>query len=276
MTGVLSFVQTNWHIFTLIAILLGGHSLATQRFSRARTLVTELQLVWALSLVYSLVRGVIAGDAGIARENAELVMQLERGLGLFHEAWLQEQLTGNDWLAWFWNWVYVWWHWPMIAAVLIWLCLRHPEEYVVYRNAFIVSGLIGFTMFAVFPCAPPRFTPDLGVVDTVTDRAIFDNILLPPGLANLYAAMPSLHEGWNLLIGLALYRNARPVAIRAFGLMMPAIMFVSIVATGNHFILDGLVGLAVAQFGLVAATAWSTRARLAQPEGDVDLAGVPT
>jgi hypothetical protein len=127
----------------------------------------------------------------------------------------------------------------------------------------LISGCLGLICFALFPAAPPRFLPEFGFQDTVQQRAIFSNILLPPGLTNTYAAMPSLHAGWNLIIGIALFRHATRWPVRLFGILMPIAMYWPIIVTGNHFILDGLVGDTFAEIGLIAASVLAARAMVA-------------
>ena len=79
----------------------------------------------------------------------------------------------------------------------------------------IVTGVAGLVIFAVFPVAPPRLT-DLPLLDTITVHAKGYRSVLPPSLVNEYAAMPSFHAGWNLLLGVMLFRASHNVAVRAF------------------------------------------------------------
>jgi hypothetical protein len=153
------------------------------------------------------------------------------------------------------NWIYVWFYWPVLAAVLIWLFRRHQPHYPLYRNAMLVSGAIGLVLFTLFPVAPPRFLGGLEFADTVAVRSFAYHVLLPQGLANQYAAMPSLHAGWILLVGIAVARHASSTYWRAFGIAMPVLMFLAIVATANHYIIDGIVGDSVALLGLGCAYA---------------------
>jgi hypothetical protein len=81
-------------------------------------------------------------------------------------------------------------------------------------------------------------------------------VLQPPAFVNQYAAMPSLHFGWDLLIGLMLFWNARTRLVRAIGLAMPVAMYAAIVLTANHYLVDGVVGGAVALTGLTVAVRW--------------------
>jgi hypothetical protein len=151
------------------------------------------------------------------------------------------------------NWIYIWGHWPVIIAVGVYLFRFHRQDYRLLRNAMFLSGFIGFAFFAFFPVAPPRLVdPDL--IDTVTLHSNAYRALQPPGLTNQYAAFPSLHFGWNLLVGFALWRVSTRVLLRLLAVAGPTAMGIAVVATANHFVLD-LAGGAV----IVSAGLWIAR-----------------
>ena len=136
--------------------------------------------------------------------NAEAVERLERTLGIGWEQAVQSLVLGSAVLVTLANWVYIWGHWPVIIAAATFLYLRRPIHYRVLRNALITSGLIGFVFFYLVPdgaAAPGRD----GLVDTVLQHSHAYRALQPPSLTNQYAAMPSLHFGWNLLVGIVLF-----------------------------------------------------------------------
>jgi hypothetical protein len=193
-------------------------------------------------LLYFVIRGLVTSSPELAYGNAARLIDLEQRLGLFHEAAVQQWALDWPILPSVANWIYIWGHWPVIVATLIWLAVWHPSRYPMFRNAMIVSGLCGFLFFAAFPVAPPRLLADGGFVDTITLQSNAYRVLQPPSLANPYAALPSFHFGWNLLMGIAIFRYARSRWVSAIGLLLPIAMFWSIVTTANHFIVDGLVG----------------------------------
>jgi membrane-associated phospholipid phosphatase len=141
----------------------------------------------------------------------------------------------------------------VIISVGAWLLWSSPHKYRILRNGFLISGAIGLVVFATFPVAPPRLL-EIGLIDTVTERSTAYRILQPPAFVNQYAAMPSLHFGWDLLIGIVLVRHARPRYVRAVGILLPLAMGWAVVATANHFLVDSLAGAALALFGLLVAT----------------------
>jgi hypothetical protein len=256
----MSFIINYWQLFALIAVLLYfKHAVSQRVVARWLALAGELALVWAMALSYFVVRGMKLDNGDLAQDHADRVIGFERQLRIFHEPWLQREVMHRDWMMHLANFVYVWWHWPLIVAVLVWLYIKRPDDYPVYRNAFLISGAVGLLIFAAYPVAPPRFMHEYGFADTVNKRAIFNNILLPPSLTNVYAAMPSLHAGWNLLIGIALFKHGTRPAVRAFGVLMPLAMYAAIVLTGNHYIVDGLAGDTIAELSLLAALAFHAR-----------------
>jgi hypothetical protein len=213
----------------------------------------ELLLVAAGFLVYFGVRAVTQGSHVEAAEHARTLVSVERALGIYWEPSIQAAVTSHQALVTLANWVYIWGHWPLIAAVAVWLFTRHPEAFRRTRTAFFVSGAIGMVFFILFPAAPPRLLDD-GFMDTVARYSHAYRALQPPSLVNRYAAFPSLHFGWDLLIGLALVANARSIAARALGVAMPVAMAIAVVMTANHWIIDVAAGAAIALLGLAIAT----------------------
>jgi PAP2 superfamily protein len=215
-------------------------------------LLREMALVIFAYFAYFAVRGTTMGSEARAVANAEKVVGFERAIGLFREPAMQDAILDNRGLVNLMNWMYVWGHWPLIILVAAWLFLNHQSTYRLYRNAFLISGAIGLVIFALFPVAPPRLA-DIDIVDTVTLHSNSYRVLQPPGLVNQYAAVPSLHFGWNLLIGIVLFTRGRSVVTRATGLAVPPVMFLAIVLTANHYIIDAVLGGMVALTGLAIA-----------------------
>jgi hypothetical protein len=209
----------------------------------------EISLVVFAYFAYFAVRGITEGAEAQALANAERVVTFERTLGILWEPTWQSAILSHAALVDFFNWIYVWGHWPVIIIVATWLFTTRPDSYRLYRNAFILSGAIGLVIFATFPVAPPRLAGQIDVVDTVTLHSHSYRVLQPPGLVNQYAAVPSLHFGWNMLIGFAIITNARSLPVKLIGALIPPIMFLAIVLTANHYIIDAVAGAAVAGIG---------------------------
>jgi hypothetical protein len=232
--------------------------------------LTEVVVLLSAVLLYFLVRGATEGSAAAAAENGMRIVEWERSLGLYHEEWLQSLIVDDQRLVTLMNWIYIWGHWPVIAVVATWLLVEHRGAYAQVRTAFLISGGIGLVIFATFPVAPPRLL-DLGMVDTVTEQSRAYRVLQPPQLTNIYAAMPSLHFGWNLLVGLTLARVSTHWTAKAFGILMPMAMLAAVVLTANHYILDAVAGGAVAMSGLAVAVGLQrVRGRLELRRADME------
>ncbi|MEZ5409183.1 MAG: phosphatase PAP2 family protein [Acidimicrobiales bacterium] len=221
----------------------------------ALELARQVTVVGLAILLYFGVRGLTQGDHATAVAHGFDVLAIERRLGLDREHWAQGLIVDRPVLTMVWNWIYIWGHWPVIAATLIWLHRADRRAYLVLRNALCLSGAIGLVIFASYAVAPPRLMP-IGLVDTVTEHSTSYRVLQPPALVNRYAAVPSLHVGWNLLIGVALWRASRRRLIRAVAVAGPVLMATAVVVTANHYVIDGMVGAAV------ALTGWALSGRL--------------
>jgi membrane-associated phospholipid phosphatase len=234
---------------------------------------TDVAVVASGVATYFGVRGLTAGDADVAVDHAHDVLAVEKELGLDVEAGVQALLVDVEPLTTVANWVYIWGHWPVIAGVLLWLALRNRTVFLRLRNAMVASGLMGLCVYTTYPVAPPRLA-GMGFVDTITEQSSSYRVLQPPAFVNQYAAMPSLHVGWDLLVGLAVVAAAGSVTVRTLGRLMPVLMGAATVLTANHYVLDVLVGAA---FGLAgwAVALWLERRREARAGGPAPSVGLP-
>jgi hypothetical protein len=237
--------------------------------------VEQFLLIFGAALLYFAVRGYTEGSAARAVDHGIDLLRLEERLGLDLELGVQSIVVDRRWIVTLANWVYIWGHWPVIALSLFWLHRRHRSRYLVLRNGLFISGAIGLVIFALYPVAPPRLAP-LPLVDTVTEFSTSYRVLQPAALVNKYAAMPSLHVGWNIIVGFTVYRVARSRIVRSFSAVLPVLMAVAVVVTANHYVIDGFVGAMVAAFGLWAAHALRrVRRRSSASVAGADVPGAP-
>ncbi len=213
---------------------------------RVSRLLFELSLILPAYFSYHLVRGAVNGRVDDAFVNASKLIHVEQILGIFWEVPLQRLILNHQLLIDLFNGIYIWGHIPVIGALAIWIFAFRRDVFARYRNAFLISGAIGLVFFIALPVAPPRFLGEVGFVDTVTLHDTAYRVLQPPALVNQYAALPSLHFGWNLLMGLAVFETTRSWLPRAFAVFMPTLMLSGIIFTANHYILDAVLGAAVA------------------------------
>ena len=143
----------------------------------------------------------------------------------------------------------------MTGVFFLWLYRRSRPAFRIFRNGFLASTAIALVVHRFFPTAPPRLA-DVGLVHPGFGLA---------GLSNPVAAMPSLHAGWALGVGIGVVRYARPLWWRVAGALYPPAVVLTIVATGNHFFLDAFAGMAVLGLGFGLASAL-TRGRVRVPQ----------
>jgi hypothetical protein len=211
----------------------------------------EAVLVVLAFQAYRLVRLASEGNRAIAVRHGTTILRWEQRVGLAWEHGVQDFVLRHDGLLAFCNTWYTWAFWPTVTGTMLVLYLWHPKLYRRYRNAVFLSGAIGLTVFALFPTAPPRML--VGFVDTVHEFSSAGGFAHPTGFTNEYAAMPSFHVGWLLLAGAALMPLLRRRALHTLLLLPAAVMFFVVMATANHYVLDGLAGAAIVVLGLAAA-----------------------
>ncbi len=210
----------------------------------------QVLIMLACYVAYDISRALAQGREAVAMANGVFFMNLEKALGIWWEPWVQGRVSAVEPLMTALVWVYQYAHLPIIIGSLVWAFTQRRESWATYRAWFLAMNFVAVLVFALLPTAPPRMIFTSGVADINflhgVRTAIFENGLL----ANPYAAMPSLHFGYALFIGILLYSLARRRWVRYSGFGYAAIVLVTIVATGNHFIVDAVGG------ALVALAAW--------------------
>ncbi len=234
----------------------------------------QLGILALVDFAYELVRGIAAGQRSVAIAHGQEVIEFEQSIHAFFEPRLQAFFLPAHWLIDFANEVYLNSQFTITFAFLIWLYLFRNESYYFVRNMFVVSmglALIGYTLF---PTAPPRMFPERGFVDTVN---AFSGVNHDSGLAkifiNPFAAVPSMHCAFALMIGGTGVMVSRRWYTRAFWAAWPLLVAWVVIVTANHFWTDAVLGWTVAATSLLVAhrllararpEAWSWRARAPQ------------
>jgi hypothetical protein len=226
-------------------------------------LIRQIALFAAAYYVYRLTRG-IADDPGVATTafaNARDVINIERTLHVFVEPSVQTFVAGERWLADIASWTYINAQTSITLGGLAWIYLRRNPSFYFVRNMFLVAFGIALIGYALFPTAPPRFLPEWGFIDTVADfTGVPQDSVTVDALFNPYAAVPSMHAGFALMIGWPLARLVKPRWLKIFWATYPLIVTFVIVATANHFLTDAFLGACTAGLGALAAR-WLARVR---------------
>ncbi len=218
--------------------------------------------IFALALLaYQASRAVVIGDAATALDNTAAIVDAERALGIFWEPAVQGWAAGHDGLLQVLNQFYLLAHLPVTALFFVWLWRRRRPAYRVLRDGFLAANALALAIFVVLPVAPPRLAGLDGLDDTlrtVSGVDLHGGVL--SGLFNPYAAVPSMHAGYALLVGVGVAVLARRAWVRILALGYPALVVLTIVATANHFVLDAVAGGLVMGLGIGAAALVHRRA----------------
>ncbi len=224
-------------------------------------LLRQVSLFAATYYAYSLVRGLADHDgaASAAFDNARGIISAERTLHIFVEPAVQAWTMSSGLLIDLASWTYINAQTSVMIAGLLFIYLFRNDHFYFVRNMMIVAMGVALVGYLVFPTAPPRFLPEWGFFDSVSDFAgVESDSTAVDALFNPYAAVPSMHVAYALIVGWSLARVVRRRAARLWWWSYPVVVTFVIVATGNHFIIDAVLG------GLTACLALLVARRLAE------------
>jgi hypothetical protein len=220
-------------------------------------LLIQIAIVFTIYETYRLTRGVIdsASAERVAFRNADWIIDAERALRIDIEGGVQrfsESVNGLPSIS---SFLYINVQTTVTFAVMAYIYLRFTPAFGFVRNMFVATWAIALVGFVLWPTAPPRLIPGLGLHDTVSiwtgvdpsDRQL-------QKFYNPYAAMPSLHCGIAALVGGSLAMLSRTRVARVLWACYPLMVIFVVMATGNHYLLDAVAGVLVAAMG--AGVAW--------------------
>jgi hypothetical protein len=213
-------------------------------------------VLFALALVvYQASRALVIGKPSTAFENAYGIIDWEKSSGLFVETSIQEWVLNHIQLAEALNYFYMYAHWTITPLFFIWLYRRRHSVYPFVRNAFLAANAVALVVFMLYPVAPPRLVGE-GFVDTlnkVSDIDLHGGVF--SGWFNPHAAVPSMHFGYALMIGMVGLVLLRSWPLRLIAMAYPVVVFITITGTANHYVLDAVAGGLVIAIGFIAVWA---------------------
>lgn len=229
--------------------------------TRRDTPVHEILLLGGLFAAYNLGRVLATSRLDTADQHAWVILRIQRALLFPPEQLLQAPLLDHAWLMEAANQYYARVHFPLTVGVLVYLYLRRRDTYHLLKWSLIVATFISLVVMMVLPVAPPRLLAGLGMVDTgvVAGDSVYHNSFWA-GISNQYAAMPSLHVGWAVLVTVVLI-GAGTSPLRWLWVLHPIVTLFVVVATANHYWLDAVVGVAI----VLVALGVVTKRRAADP-----------
>jgi membrane-associated phospholipid phosphatase len=221
-------------------------------------LLRQILLFCGAYWLYRIVRGMTDGRVGEAFDNARELIGIERGMGLFVEPAVHAWASGTGWLIDGASWMYVNSHFAITTVTLAFIYLRRNASFYFIRNMFMVAMGIALVLYAAYPTAPPRFMPEWGFSDSV---ARFTGLTAEgssaDALYNPFAAVPSMHVAFALMLGVPMAAMARRRVVKALWYAYPVLVSWVVVVTGNHWWFDAAAGAAVAAVSAVAAVGFA-------------------
>jgi hypothetical protein len=215
-----------------------------------KDLLRQIVLFCGAYWLYRLVRGQVDGRAAAAFANAREIVDFERSLGLFVEPGIHGWAERHEWVLDAATWMYVNSHFVITTFTLAWLYLRRNERFYGIRDMFMVAMGIALVGYMVFPTAPPRFMPELGFQDPV---AALTGAETANALVNPYAAVPSMHVAFALMLGVPMARIACHTWVRGLWCIYPLVVTFVVVSTANHWWFDAFLGAATAAVAALVA-----------------------
>jgi len=209
-----------------------------------KTITKEIALIVACYLTFALVKNLTDPSPVLkAVTNGWSVLRLEEALAIDFESFIQQVIGRISHSAVIiTTYFYAVGMWVGLIAIAIFVFVKNRNAYIDLRRTFVISMIFGAIVFALFPLAPPRFMPGLGMTDTVTllglDPAPSSDSTIS---YNRFAAMPSLHYAWALLVMIGTFKVGG-AWLKVSGFVYQALMFIAIIATANHYVLDAVAG----------------------------------
>jgi len=220
-----------------------------------RLFVKDWTVALAVIFIYFVLRGQAGGDQELAMRVTAYLIEFERRTYTFWEPSIQQASLQAHWIQELANFIYAYLHFPVLAAVGIWLWFKRRADFLFMRSVMFISMVFGLAFYYFLPAAPPRLLElhgtDLGFVDTVFGGNTSVSYAQPSYLLNEYAAIPSFHFGWIALASAAIWVNTKNRTWRGIAVFLSVIMTWAIVASANHFSIDMALG------GIIVSISWA-------------------
>jgi len=238
-------------------VVAGGRPVGAARPRWWTQIVVIGAVLWAYDAINNLsaLRRTAALAHGVSLVHLEARLHLEPELAL--NRWLATHVTLGRLVGDY----YDLFHFAVTLSVLAAVWWRHPGRYRPARNALVLTNVIGFAVYWLFPVAPPRMLPSLGFVDVV---AVMHSVgAWSSGAlasqANEFAAMPSLHVAWAIWCAMAVWLVTTNRWARLGAAIYPLLTAVVVMATANHYFLDVAAGVVTAVAAGAVAVSWDGR-----------------
>jgi len=237
-----------------------------RRFAARHYGLVQIAIVVIGVELYELARHMMDPDWPAAYANAHRVVSWEKFTHIAWEQSLQRAFLHVPDVVKAMNVFYFVGHFVLTSVFFFWLYHTNKDGFRRFRNGFLAATAIALVIHWRFPTAPPRLVT--GYVDTLRRFSDIDiGSATSSSFSNPVAAVPSLHAGWALGVGIGIVLFARPLIWKAIGVAYPIAVVLTIVVTGNHYVFDALMGYAVMAVGFLVTSPrlWRGRGERLQP-----------
>jgi inositol phosphorylceramide synthase catalytic subunit len=170
-----------------------------------------------------------------------------------HSSTLLDILSGLFYLCWI----------PLPLAFAGWLFYKDKTIFFRFSFTFLLVNLLGFVIYYAYPAAPPWYvhlygftfyphtpgnTAGLARFDQLFHVSVFASLYAKS--SNVFAAMPSLHASYPLIVLFYGIKSRAGWFNMLFALIMIGIWFAA-VYSGHHYVLDVLAGICCGLTGIV-------------------------
>jgi membrane-associated phospholipid phosphatase len=228
-------------------------------------LIRQFVLFASAVMLYQLVRGLIDGPSYKPFGDATKIIDFERVLHVFAEPSIQAWVAGQHWLMDFADWTYLNAQFFVTIVALAFIYLRRNDSFYFVRNMFMIAMALALVGYTLYPTAPPRLMPEWGFSDSISRFLGTGTTWIDNGpekaFTNFYAAVPSMHVCFALMVGLPLAKLIRVWPLKLVWSLYPLLIMFVVVATGNHYFLDVLLGALTAGASALVAGRLLARAR---------------
>ena len=225
----------------------------------------EVAVVCALFALWQVANSLTRGHTTGGKERGQWLWHAERVIHLPSETSVQDLIINHSWVVRASNYYYATAHLTLMVVFLVWLWLRHRDRYPVVRNT--IAGFTAMSLLIqMIAVAPPRLIDGTGLIDTAQLYGQSVYAAIGSGIADEYAAMPSIHIGWAVLISVAIVACS-PSRWRWLGLLHGVLTIFVVVATANHYWFDGIAAVMLLVPALFIAR-WIERLRRRAERGD--------
>jgi len=234
-------------------------------------LLRQIVLFCGAYWLYRLARGMVYDQTIAAFTHARDIVDLERSTHVYIEQAVQSWAMRSGFLDDVTSWMYLNSHFVVTTCTLAFIYLFRNEHFYFVRNMFMVAMGLALVGYVLYPTAPPRMLPELGFADTVADFTGISESSVG-ALFNPFAAVPSMHVCFALMLSVPMVRMARHTWAKALWCAYAPVVTFVVIATGNHWVFDAFTGALVAGVSALAAQTLFARARPAAWAWQQDLA----